>query len=250
VQYGHGTRAQWGLRDVVVGSLVAGVLFAVGVFAVAVGWVALQFAGIELSQGILLLAVLLGEAAMLLPAWWFGPGKHGGGLAALGFRGVPIGKLLWMTALGLVVAFGFNALWSIALSRLGWATQPDLVPIFGRNVWGYVAALVIAAGVAPLAEEVFFRGFLQAGLENRFGAWVAIILTAALFALVHVLPGVLPPIFVLGLIFGILRFETDSLWPAILLHGAFNALSVTAAYLMELMPQAETAWPMLMRLWG
>lgn len=250
MQYGNGTRAQWGIKDILLGSLVAGVLFAVGVFAVAIAWVALQFAGIELPQSVLLLAVFLGEAAMIVPAWWFGPRKHGGGLAALGFRRVAIGKLLWMTALGLAIAFGFNALWSIALERLGWATQPELVPVFGQGFAGYIAALVIASGVAPLAEEVFFRGFLQAGLENRFGAWVAIIVTAVLFALVHILPGVLPPIFVLGLIFSILRFETDSLWPSIVLHAAFNALSVTAAYVIELMPQLETAWVGLLHLWG
>ncbi len=250
MQYDNGPRAQWGLKDVLLGSLVAGVLFAVGVFAVAIAWGALQFAGIELPQSVLLLAVFLGEAVMIVPAWWFGPRKHGGGLAALGFRRVAIGKLLWMTALGLGIAFGFNALWSIALEHLGWATQPELVPVFGQGFVGYIAALIIAAGVAPLAEEVFFRGFLQAGLENRFGAWVAIILTAGLFALVHVLPGVLPPIFVLGLIFSILRFETDSLWPSIVLHAAFNALSVTAAYLIELMPQLQTAWIGLRHLWG
>ena len=35
MQYGNGTRAQWGIKDILLGSLVAGVLFAVGVFAVA-----------------------------------------------------------------------------------------------------------------------------------------------------------------------------------------------------------------------
>jgi len=247
VQYSNSSRAHWGLKDVVLGSLVAGVLFGVGTLAIAVGWVVLQFIGWELPQSVLLLAALLSEAILLLPAWWFGPRKHGGGLAALGFRRVPLGKMLWMAGLGLAIAFGFNALWSIALTHLGWATQPDLVPIFGRSIWGYLAALVIAGVVAPVAEEVFFRGFLQAGLENRFGRWAAILLTALLFALVHVLPGVLPPILVLGLIFGILRAETDSVWPCILLHGVFNALSVTAAYVMEFMPQAETAGQMLVR---
>lgn len=245
---GTTVRAHWGLKDVLLGSLVAGLLFGVGILAVAVGFVVLQYAGWEVPQSVLLWAVLLGESALLLPAWWFGPRKHGGGLAALGFRSVSPGKALWMTGLGLMIAFGFNALWSIALAELGWATQPDLVPVFGRSVWGFLAALVIAGGVAPVAEEVFFRGFVQAGLENRFGAWLAVLGTALLFALVHVLPGVLPPIFVLGLIFGIMRAETGSVWPCILLHAAFNALSVTAAYLMELIPQTETAWQMLLRL--
>src|SRR5690554_6917375 len=52
MQYGNGTRAQWGIKDILLGSLVAGVLFAVGVFAVAIAWVALQFAGIELPQSV------------------------------------------------------------------------------------------------------------------------------------------------------------------------------------------------------
>jgi len=248
VETSSDVRAQWGLKDVVLGSLAAGMAVGLTILAMAVVYLALRFAGLEVPQIAIAAVGGLGEWTMVLPAWWFGPRKYGSSLAALGLRAVPWGKMLWMVGLGLAVAFASTFVWGQVNSYLNWPTQPELGLVFGRSIWGFLVALLVAGAVAPVAEEVFFRGFLQAGLENRFGKLVAISLTSLIFALVHVFPGALPPIFVLGVIFGILRAETGSVWPCILLHGAFNALGVIAAYLTEVLPRAETAWQVLLRL--
>lgn len=241
-------RAEWGLKDAIYGSLVAGFAFGLTILAMAVAYVGLRFAGLDVPQIAIVVVGGLGEWAMVLPAWWFGPRKYGGSLATLGFRPVPWGRMLAMVGIGLLIAFGATFVWGQINAYLEWTTQPEIGLVFGRGIWGFLAALVVAGFVAPVAEEVFFRGFLQAGLENRFGTWLAILLTALVFAVIHVFPGALPPIFVLGIIFGVLRAETDSVWPCILLHGAFNALSVIAAYAMEVLPQTETAWRALLGL--
>jgi membrane protease YdiL (CAAX protease family) len=249
VETSRNARAEWGLRDVIYGSLVAGFAFGLAILGIVVaGLLVLQPADLESYLTTIAPVLGLAEWAMVLPAWWFGPRKYGSSLATLGFRPVPWGRMLAMAGVGLAVAFGFAFVWSLINAYLGWPTQPDVGFVFGRSIWGFLAALVVAGFVAPVAEEVFFRGFLQAGLENRFGTWMAILLTALVFAVIHVFPGALPPIFVLGIIFGVLRAETNSVWPCILLHGASNALSVIAAYAMEVLPQIETAWQTLLRL--
>mgnify|MGYP006173701285 CR=1 FL=1 len=50
--------------------------------------------------------------------------------------------------------------------------------------WSYLGA-VVALIAAPVAEEVFFRGFLFAGFARRYGFWVGALVSAVVFALVH-----------------------------------------------------------------
>ena len=91
---------------------------------------------------------------------------------------------------------------------------------------GLVILTVIAlAVVTPVAEEVFFRGFLLKGLVNRWGAAAGIIISAAVFAGLHFQPAVIVPVFITGLLLGALYWHTGSLWPGILVHGAQNLIA-------------------------
>jgi uncharacterized protein len=82
---------------------------------------------------------------------------------------------------------------------------------------------------APLFEEGFFRGFLFVGLQkSRLGAFGTIILTSAMWAALHIqydLYGILS-ILVLGIVLGIVRFKTGSLWATLLLHALWNLAAI------------------------
>lgn len=93
-------------------------------------------------------------------------------------------------------------------------------------------ATVVAA---PLFEEAFFRGFLYAGLSrSRLGVTGAILVTAALWALTHVQYGVyeIVQIFIFGLVLGLARHRTDSLFVPLIIHAANNlAANLQVAYM-------------------
>jgi len=84
---------------------------------------------------------------------------------------------------------------------------------------------------APIAEELFFRGYFQPKLETRYSKWVGIIITAILFMVIH-LPKILltplaalvdlPALFLLGCIFGIIRDESGSVYYPMLCHAGYN----------------------------
>lgn len=94
--------------------------------------------------------------------------------------------------------------------------------------WLVVAAVVI---VAPIAEEVFFRGVaFNAWLRER-GRRFAYIGSAALFAAIHVSLVSLVPIFLLGLALAWVYRRTGSLVAPIAMHATFNAISVGIALL-------------------
>lgn len=80
---------------------------------------------------------------------------------------------------------------------------------------------------APVAEEMFFRGFLQGRLRQGFGPVLAIGLTTIAFSLVHYSGNLLHPlgVAVMSIGCGVLRERTGSLWPAILLHAVNNSSS-------------------------
>lgn len=176
------------------------------------------------------LVTLLAELGLLLPVWWFGVRKYGLSWSSLGLRPADASRSLGLGCLFLLAAFAFNVAWGLVLSLFGLRAQPDLLPVFGGGIGGLLLALFTGGIVAPIAEEVFFRGFVFAGLYQHLGLRRALVLNAILFALVHVLPTSWPPIFVLGVLFALLYERTGSIWPAVAVHGAMNSLSFLALY--------------------
>ena len=88
---------------------------------------------------------------------------------------------------------------------------------------------IFGVGVAPLFEEIIFRGFLFKVLWEMRGAKVAVPVTAFLFALLHVpqlwgsWAGV-ALIFVVGYILSLIRDRSNSLIPSLIMHTAYNAM--------------------------
>jgi membrane protease YdiL (CAAX protease family) len=89
-------------------------------------------------------------------------------------------------------------------------------------------ALVV---MAPLGEEIVFRGFLFRGLGASLGPVAAVILTSLGWAALHVQYEVffIVQIFVIGLIFGGLRWWSGSLYLVIVLHALINAIAFVQA---------------------
>jgi len=99
---------------------------------------------------------------------------------------------------------------------------------------GYLLA-VFGICVAPFVEELVFRGFFYPVFERLWGLAAAVILTALLFAAIHVpqLSGgweEITAIFVVGLIFSYCRGKTRSLLPPFLMHLAYNAALFVSLY--------------------
>lgn len=89
------------------------------------------------------------------------------------------------------------------------------------------AVLVFAALVilAPLAEELLFRGFLFTGLRKKLPFWLTAIIVSLLFGFVHGQVNVGLDVFALSLVMCFIREKTGSLWPSLLLHSFKNGLA-------------------------
>ena len=225
----------WSPKDIVRGSLAALALLAAGVLIVVVVAVVAGFAGLDPTDAAFLqftvFAVMALESVFVLPAWWWGPRKHALELSWLGLRSTKLSRAAMLTIVAFAVIMGVNLLWAMVSEWLDLPGQPDLVPLFGEGPLGLAGAIVVACVIAPLAEEVFFRGFMFAGMRDRWGLAAGVIVSAVIFALFHMSLSTLIPIAAMGAVFALLYERADSLWPCIALHAAVNLLGVLGAYL-------------------
>ena len=109
--------------------------------------------------------------------------------------------------------------------------NPQIAAISGGRVLSIrelILLLLLVAGVVPFVEELFFRGMLYPLLRRHVGALVAILLNAAIFAIFHVIPLLLPGLFVVGLFLAYIRERSSSIWPCVLLHALQNGFALLA----------------------
>lgn len=88
-----------------------------------------------------------------------------------------------------------------------------------------VIALVTGVVLAPILEELLFRGVLLQGLLHNYRPWVAIGQSAILFGLIHFNPAQSLSAAFGGLLLGWLYYRTRSLWICIIVHALHNLLA-------------------------
>ncbi len=168
------------------------------------------------------------DAALVLGAVLAAAAALGGRLrpSALGLRPAR----LWSSA-GLVVAgyVGFLALAAGWTSLLGITDRENVAVDLGTrdSPAALAGGILLVCVAAPLAEELFFRGFLFGALRRR-GLFVAAAVTGLAFGLAHVASspiGFLVPLAALGVILCLLYERTGSLYPSIALHCLNNSIA-------------------------
>lgn len=97
----------------------------------------------------------------------------------------------------------------------------------------YYLAFATLVVIAPLAEEILFRGYLYGKIRKYVPMWLAMLLVSALFGAVHGQWNVGIDVFALSLVLCALREITGSIWAGILLHMMKNAI---AYYLLFINP--------------
>lgn len=134
------------------------------------------------------------------------------GLAKLDFVIILWGTIM-VLATGVVIEPLLNLFPETYLDRLG--------NIMAAGGWMMFTSIVIA----PIMEEILFRGILQDALMRKYGVFVGILIASAVFGIVHIIPQQVVNAFMIGIVLGYIYYRTGALLPVILIHCINNAIS-------------------------
>ena len=162
-------------------------------------------------------------------AWLFSLRSAGRSFVLWGFRR-PTKAYFWVVPLGLVAVYAFSIVHDIIVHP----KQQAIVSDFPHSVLGAGMFVLVAVVMAPLFEEIVFRGFLFRGFANSWG-WVwGALASAAIFGAAHLQLDVFLPLAALGFVLAWAYKPTGSLWTCITMHALFNLIAVVAWALTQL----------------
>lgn len=212
----------WNLGDVLRASLivlVGGITLAIFLFPLV------SSVGGALETAAFLFALIL-ELGLLAMALQYGPRRYGIKLTEAGF-GAPrkgTGMLPWAIVLA-SLTFSFAYLAFVNVSGLE-GLEPSPLPIDRLDTSLHLISMfVLVVLIAPLAEEVFFRGFMLPALVSRWGFILGAGTTSLFFAVTHGTLGLVIPAFVAGMLLAWLYYKTGSVWSCVQAHAAQNGVA-------------------------
>ena len=152
-------------------------------------------------------------------------------LSVLGLRTGMQRHTVWWGVAGYGVALWLMA----ALALVGGVAGADFSPMSLAGVGEqFIAAtdrpealvllLILICLVAPVVEEIIFRGYVYAGIRRRLPPYAAMIISGLLFGMMHTLESGLAPLALMGVVLAWLYERTRSLVPSIVCHMLHNAL--------------------------
>jgi membrane protease YdiL (CAAX protease family) len=215
-----GDRVPWGPVDALLGILVViGMLFAGGLLIFPI-------TGPDGLDATLAGQALL-EVALVATAYFFAVRRGATQpFKALGLRRPQPG---WVKTAALGYAAYFGAV-LVIIGILGSPEQNDVANQLGfdQNTFAAVTAALLIVVVAPICEEIYFRGFFFAGMRSRLPFLPAALISAVLFGAVHLSDANLIAglqLGVLGLVLATVYERTGSLWSNIAIHMFNNAIA-------------------------
>jgi membrane protease YdiL (CAAX protease family) len=204
-----------------------------------------------IAIGTLALALPSAAALVLRLDWW--PSVRGASIAGRAFGlSMLLGAALWLASAGLMEVQslvmpppqdyldGFRAI------------HAALAP---KNALDALVSVLVIALLPGVCEELVMRGVLLPSLAHalrgtarpserlRVGAWVALGITALLFAAIHYDKYRFLFTLVLGLVFGYVRLRAGSLWPSVVAHATLNTLTFVIAPFVDDPSQAYVPSP-------
>ncbi len=148
---------------------------------------------------------------------------HRRGLAAFGFRRVPAKWLLIAVGVGFAAVGAATLIDAILASAFPGAVnvQSDYEAAAAGGLAVFLGVIALGGVIEPIGEELLFRGVLMSFLE-RWGGWVAVTLSSAVFSVAHGVNLVTLDAFVVGVGCGMLLWVTRSIWPSFVVHIVYN----------------------------
>lgn len=139
-------------------------------------------------------------------------------------------KIILFAVLG-TISLLFGMIFPIAYS----IPLPESIKIYFSSMAGQggVLSLVLVVIVAPIIEEFIFRGVILNGLLKKYTPLISILISSALFAIVHLNPWQFVPALIAGIFIGWVFYKTKNLFLAIIIHASNNLINSLMWYFVD-----------------
>jgi membrane protease YdiL (CAAX protease family) len=138
-------------------------------------------------------------------------------LGSNGF-GSLIGVIAGLLFMYIFMRLYLNLALSIGIEQISYLSD------YQKHNWPLWSAFIIICLFPGIFEELAFRGFIMTSLEKVGGFKEALIIQAAMFSILHMLPIIFISHFIMGLVLGVIRQKSHSLYPCMLFHTTWNAI--------------------------
>ncbi|MEJ2661890.1 MAG: CPBP family glutamic-type intramembrane protease [Desulfobacteraceae bacterium] len=165
--------------------------------------------GAEILSAFLILAVFSDSGIVITPL-----------IRNWGFKG--LGSFIGIIA-GLLFMYMFMWLYFKLALSIG-IEQISYLSDFKKHHWPLWSAFVLLCLFPGIFEELAFRGFIMTSLEKVGSPREALVIQAAMFSILHMLPTIFISHFVMGMVLGVIRQRSRSLYPGMFFHIAWNAI--------------------------
>jgi len=190
-------------------------------------------ADLELSAGLIVAILVLQSVLVLGAIYLVAIGLRGATPEQLGLRAAP---RRWYLRAVEVAFLTLPLVWLVNGAVQAFSGTPFRNPQIeliapGGFSWSYLLGMTFVTGiVAPIAEEIAFRGVLYGWLRQRFGVPAGVAISALLFSVAHGIPALIPALAVQGMVLALLYERSGSLWPPIIAHGTYTAATIILLY--------------------
>tara|TARA_B100001559_G_scaffold181843_1_gene152122 strand:- start:1518 stop:2309 length:792 start_codon:yes stop_codon:yes gene_type:complete len=182
----------------------------------------------QIDKVYLYLSFFLGQGVIILPPIYYLNFKKLSIINSLRIKRVSFNVIIYSILFSIGIIILFDALDRIIhqivptpdyIIDLGKIMQPD-------STLGLIFLFLAVVIMAPIGEEIVFRGFLQKFLEEYWKDITrAVLITSLFFAMIHFNPYWTIQIYLLGIILGFLSWKTKSVIPSVILHSINNGVA-------------------------
>lgn len=226
-------QAAWSIRDLLKSFTISALLIFFFIGAIKIFGISDFFESIKANGGYISATFAAQWIILLGPIAIISIKKHKIGLKELGLVKISVLKTLKLISTGYLLYLGITLAISILVVYTnikipGFQVQEKILPLFSGNI---ILAGIIIVLIAPIIEELFFRGLLLRTISDKVGIYYGSIISAAIFAIFHMQWESIIPIFILGLIINSIVIKGKSLYPAIGFHMLNNTIAFTVEIL-------------------
>jgi membrane protease YdiL (CAAX protease family) len=226
---------RWSLIDVLLITASSILLIFLGTWALGILYKPSLTSQTSLNAGYIAAITALEGIALMASIYLFGVLRKRITWQEVGFRPIQQRWMKWASviALAFIPVIGLIALLiQLALGMPLENPQLEFLVPQDFNWLGAISMIILGGVVVPIAEEAFFRGVVYSWMRQHSPAWVAILLSSAIFGALHGEISVAGATFVMGIILAWFYERSHSLWAPITIHILNNSLKLILLYFM------------------